>query len=471
MPTPPKAEAAPAAEVVTVLGQSSVSQRIALPGAKPLAASPTALNPAGLKASSVGHWMGPIPMQHSMYRTERAAVGPQGELTVSAADDKGGSFQLHRYAANGQALAHHQYTVSPNGAPAGTGPYAQTWVTSTEDAPDQELYVMNVYGNARSLYPDPARGPVQAEFRLMNSALQPRTTNVDGPYHLPLLVSSSTEVRAGQQGIVVATPRPWNPSAPQKAPQGTRIYELSHHAWDNVELNEMNVLLPPAQYANNYTSSQMDTAPDGSIYVATFTSTKQQCARTCPSVAGVTKLRGGQVEWQVFWDSAEPVAVEDVSAHENGVGLLITSARSGAGSSADEVHAESSVLLTFSADGKPLQQLTLPESSDSAGFPVAYRQLQLKADGRFVVGAAQTLTAGHVTQGIRRTQMLADAFSGLEVQHLLSRGEYLYVQGAADLGDLAKEQPSVPLPTLPEPAGYESERFVLPYDFDLNPRW
>lgn len=473
-PAQPQASASALPEAVTVLGESPVSQRIQLPAARPLAAA-TALTPAGLNATALPHWTGPVPLQHSMYQPGRGAVGPQGELTVTAAKDVAARFELNRYAANGRPLAQYGYSMPKPGSTAPGGgrplPYSQAWVASAEDAPDQELYVMNIFGSASGMYPDPARGPVQAEIRLMNGALQPRTTNADGPYQLPLLISSGTEVRAGEQGIVVSTPRPWNFYGAQRAPQGTRVYELSHHSWDNVEMDQLNVLLPPTQYADNYTSSQMDTAPDGSVYVATFTSYQKDCVRTCPSVAGLTKLRGGQVQWQVFWDADEPVAAEDIAAHEKGAGLLVTRSRPGVNEWGGEVPVESNTLLTFGADGKPLQQLDLPEETDSAGFPLVYRQLQLKADGRFVLGAAQALAAGNLSQGMTRKQTLADAYSGLEVRHLLSRGEYLYVQGSANLGDLAKVQPSVPVPELPQPVGYESEQFVLPYDFDLNPRW
>ncbi|MDO4263942.1 MAG: hypothetical protein Q4C67_07080 [Deinococcus sp.] len=478
-PTPPSEATAPGPEVVTVLGESPVSQRIELPAAQTLAVSPTTLQAASLPGSAaaahaVPRWTGPVHLSYSMYDAGRGAVGPQGELTVTAADDTTARFEVARYAANGQPLAQHGYSLpAPSNIPAGSGPahpYPQTWVVSTEDAPDQELYVMNIYGSGPGNTPDPARGPVQAEFRLLNAALHPRMTNVDGPYHLPLLVSANSEVRPGQRGIVVATPRPWNFSGSQRAPRGTRIYELSHQAWDNVETDQLNVLLPPSQYADHYTSSQMDTAPDGSVYVATFTSYQQDCVRACPSVAGVTRLRGGQVEWQKFWDADEPVQLSDVAASEAGVGLLLTRSQAGA-NEGSESPAQSNVLLTFSADGTPLQNLNIPGETANVAFPLAYQQLQLKADGRFVLGAAQVLAAGNLKQGITRKQVLGGIYTQLEVQHLLGRGEYLYVQGKAAPGELAQVQPPVPLPTRPKAASYQSEQFVLPYDFDLNPRW
>ena len=480
IPAAPKA-AAPAApapqEQVTVLGEGLTSRRIQLPAARPLPLAPQALSPLGLQraASSPTRWTGPIPAYPSYHVGGRAAVGPQGELTVpdttTGGYEQSSDFELRKYAATGELLAQQRYTVPR--PEASFDPYREvyegTWIAATEDAPDQDIYALNAYGDSSDMLNPKA--PLDTEIRLLDSALQPRTTNVDGPYHPALFLTRKTEMRAGERGVVVSTPHEWNYHGSYDAPVNTRIYELSYHAWDNVEVDHVNTLLPPRQYADHYTGSQMDTAPDGSIYVATFTSYKPACLEACPSVAGITKLRGGQVEWQVFWDSAQPVGLRDVAAHEKGVGLLVA-----AGPLPEEADAEpqadTSLLLTFSADGTPLQNVELPLGSLSSGdsYLKPFEQLQLKGDGRFVVGSGNVVSAGNMTSGITRTQRLSPSVFELYISELVSRGEYLYVQGGAEPGTLEQVTPPLSLPALGNDR-YADIRFVLPYDFDLNPRW
>ncbi|GHF92998.1 hypothetical protein GCM10017783_01080 [Deinococcus piscis] len=403
-------------------------------------------------------------------------MGPQGEVTMPniAASRYGQSsdFVLRKHAATGELLAQRHYTVPKPEIDLQPGEevYGGTWAVATEDAPDQDLYVMNAYGDSSSMLNPMA--PMNTEVRLMNAALEPRTTNVDGPYHPALFLTPATEMRAGQQGTVVSTPHKWNFYGSFTAPIGTRVYELSHHAWDNVEVDHTTTLLPPRQYADNYTGSEMDTAPDGSIYVATFTSYEQDCVEVCPSVAGVTKLRGGQVEWQVFWDTDQAVGLRDLAAHENGVGLLVTSKRVTHSAEGTPTEPEKSFLLTFGADGTPLQNAELPLAELRSENPdlLPFEHLQLRSDGRFVASTGNMVAAGHLSSGVTRTQRLSQSLHEVWVDGLVSRGEYLYVQGGSVPGGLEQVKPTVTLPALGNDR-HTYIQFALPYDFGLNPRW
>lgn len=106
--------------------------------------------------------------------------------------------------------------------------YEGTWIAATEDAPDQDIYALNAYGDSSDMLNPKA--PLDTEIRLLDSALQPRTTNVDGPYHPALFLTRKTEMRAGERGVVVSTPHEWNYHGSYDAPVNTRIYELSYHA-------------------------------------------------------------------------------------------------------------------------------------------------------------------------------------------------------------------------------------------------
>ncbi|GHF97802.1 hypothetical protein GCM10017783_07030 [Deinococcus piscis] len=215
------------------------------------------------------------------------------------------------------------------------------------------------------------------------------------------------------------------------------VSDLAAEPWREVGLREKVTLRFPKAYASREFSPTSVTAvaSDGSTYVAMYTHITEYQDQA-PGIAGITKIKNGNVEWQVYWDEPQVLRLEDIAANDQGVHVLFNRS----------IHPSyprlESTILSLDASGQvtgnrdiPLDALrdTLTQVDPLDRYYVLPPLTNLKVDnaGRLAAFNQNAILTGTVGQSLEHSFVLNDGSAAGKgwIHDVVFQGDYLYAEG------------------------------------------